>query len=138
MKYVGPMKEIASLRCPYCRSATQVREIHCEACDCGIKGAFAVNEFTYLEKEDLHFLRMFLQFEGRIREMEAPLGLSYPTIRSRLVQLKAKVFGAKARTVVDADEKAEGTGSALDDLALGKASFEETLEKLKNKKRGKK
>ncbi|MGZ3693387.1 MAG: DUF2089 family protein [Bdellovibrionota bacterium] len=140
------MNQIASLRCPYCKATTEIRELRCDRCECEIKGSFAANEFAYLEKEDLHFLRMFLQFEGRVRDMEAPLGLSYPTIRSRLVQLKAKVFGDSAKTFNEPAEEprkepkseaAQAPESALDELEQGKISFEETLRKLKNKKRGK-
>lgn len=129
------MKRIASLRCPYCQSATEVREIHCDHCECDVQGHFRPNEFTYLNEEDLHFLRIFLQFEGRIKEMEAPLGLSYPTIRSRLGQLKERVLGNAAQQVMPhAEASPKGTAALLDELAEGKSSFAETLQKIKNRK----
>jgi hypothetical protein len=131
------MKRIASLRCPYCQQATEVREIHCDRCECEVKGHFQPNEFSFLSEEDLHFLRIFLQFEGRIKEMEAPLGLSYPTIRSRLGQLKERVFGTNAEQFAPDSAEAEpapGTAALLEELATGQSSFAETLTKIKNRK----
>src|SRR5437763_570969 len=52
-------------------------------------GQFANNECTSLGEDDLHFLRIFVLCEGRIRDMESAMGVSYPTIKARMAQLKA-------------------------------------------------
>jgi hypothetical protein len=48
-----------------------------------------MNEFAALGPEHLQFLRIFILNEGRIRDMEAALGVSYPTIKARIKDLKA-------------------------------------------------
>lgn len=125
-------KSIHSLNCPYCGGKTQITAVHCRPCSAEIRAEFQANEFADLDKDDLHFLRIFLQFEGRIRDMEAPLGLSYPTIRTRLVALKEKVKSGPAPSA------AGPSRSILDDLAEGKTSFEETLKEIKNRKKERK
>jgi hypothetical protein len=63
---------------------------HSLACMCGVRveGPIEVNEFAGLPAEQLHFLRIFVMFEGRIRDMETALGVSYPTIKARISDLK--------------------------------------------------
>src|ERR1700685_44902 len=97
--------------CPTCHEALQPVELACEACGIRVSGPFRLNEFATLAQEDLHFLRIFVRCEGRIREMEAALGLSYPTIRTRLTALKNKLQGP--------DPAPEGAAAAKDG-AIGK------------------
>lgn len=136
------MKPITNLHCPYCEIPVQVEKLGCHSCGVKLEGSFQPNEFAYLMEEDLHFLRIFLECEGRVRDMEAPLGLSYPTIRTRLAALKEKVLrepsSAPAPPAPPSPPKAPGSAhSPLDALAEGSATFEETLNQLK-KQRGKK
>jgi hypothetical protein len=83
------MHKISSnIHCPSCNGQLRPKILVCENCDLTVEGPFQFNEFATLAAEDLHFLRIFIQSEGRIRDMEPALGLSYPTIRSRLAELK--------------------------------------------------
>ena len=78
------MKQIDSnLACPSCQSLLQPKVLACPACDIKVEGPFQLNEFATLAQEDLHFLRIFVRCEGRIRDMESALGLSYPTVSAR-------------------------------------------------------
>jgi hypothetical protein len=110
------MKPIDSnLACPSCQSALQPKVLVCTSCDIKVEGPFQLNEFATLATDDLHFLRIFVRCEGRIRDMESALGLSYPTIRSRLTALKHKLSGGEsedAAALPDTGTKAEtgGTG----------------------------
>jgi hypothetical protein len=86
---VWSMKFIPSnIGCPNCQGAMVPVVVRCEACALEVKGSFRLNEFATLSPEDLHFLRIFVHCEGRIREMESALGVSYPTIKARLAKLK--------------------------------------------------
>jgi hypothetical protein len=40
-----------------------------------------------LTAEQLHFVEVFLRCEGKIKRVEDELGLSYPTVRSRLEEV---------------------------------------------------
>src|SRR5277367_5593843 len=78
----------AHIRCPACQGSLVPSALHCNACDLTVTGDFVTNEFASLGQDDLHFLRIFVHCEGRIRDMESALGVSYPTIKARLAKLK--------------------------------------------------
>ena len=92
----------SNLACPACQVPLRPKLLVCPACEIKVEGPFQLNEFATLGPEDLHFLRIFVRSEGRIRDMESALGLSYPTIRTRLAALKRKLSG---------EVEAEGPGS---------------------------
>lgn len=79
---------VNQMTCPSCRGPLKPIRLLCTPCDLSVDGRFQVSEFSNLTPDDLHFLRIFIHCEGSIREMESALGLSYPTIKSRLANLK--------------------------------------------------
>lgn len=126
----------SNLACPACQQALQPKLLVCPACDIKVEGPFQLNEFATLAPEDLHFLRIFVRSEGRIREMESALGLSYPTIRARLSALKRKLSGEDAeagRAQDEAGRKDEGESVAavLDRLNAGTIPFDEAMREIK-------
>jgi hypothetical protein len=92
--------------------------VKCDSCDLVVSGRFGLNEFAGLGEEDLHFLRIFVLCEGRIREMESAMGVSYPTIKARMGRLKetlaaaAKGSGMPAEADFAAGTTATGRGAA--------------------------
>jgi hypothetical protein len=70
--------------CPVCSNELTVTRLECDACGTGIDGRFAFNRFTRLSGEQLRFLEAFVKNRGIIKEVEAELGISYPTVRARL------------------------------------------------------
>ncbi|MEO6094935.1 MAG: DUF2089 family protein [Fibrobacteria bacterium] len=110
----------SNLACPSCQSALQPKVLCCPNCDIKVEGPFQLNEFATLAQDDLHFLRIFVRCEGRIRDMESALGLSYPTIRARLSALKHKLAGEGAEGMKSSQE----TGA----VALGKTGSGQTAE----------
>jgi len=115
----------------------------CPACELTITGKFPGNEFAALGEADLHFLRIFVLTAGRIREMESALGVSYPTIKSRMAHLKATLAAHAAagitgitQTSSEAAAGAQGAEEAgaraiLQELEAGKMSFEQAMARLK-------
>ncbi len=71
-------------KCPLCSGELEVTEIHCLQCDVQIHGQFAIAPYRNLDAEQIRFLETFLRCRGVIRDMEAALGISYPTVRARL------------------------------------------------------
>lgn len=118
------------IHCPSCSGALQPRLLECKDCDLRVEGRFQLNEFASLGEEDLHFLRIFIHAEGRVRDMESALGLSYPTIRSRLSGLKARLVGTPiaANKVREAETEIETAASPKKTL-----STQEILERLEAK-----
>ncbi len=74
-------------QCPLCAERTQVTEISCPTCDIQIKGQFTFSRYDGISAEQGQFLEAFLRCRGVIRDVEAALGISYPTVRSRLDSL---------------------------------------------------
>ncbi len=73
--------------CPACGGKLSVVETACDACGTLVRGRFEQNEFARLGAEDLSFLRAFIAARGSIKDVEAALGISYPTVRARLEKL---------------------------------------------------
>jgi hypothetical protein len=87
--------------CPVCSSELAVTRLHCRSCGTTLEGDFSVGRFGRLNREQLTLLESFLRSRGNLREMERELGISYPTVRSRVEALvRALGFGARA----DSDE----------------------------------
>lgn len=73
--------------CPICSGQLYVTHLKCSACQSELNGNFVGNEFSRLPEDKLDFLRVFLACRGNLKEVEAALSLSYPTVRGRLDQL---------------------------------------------------
>lgn len=71
-------------RCPVCQSRVMVTELTCDSCGTSVKGRFQIPELCRLPEDLYGFLLVFVKNRGVIREVEKELGISYPTVRSRL------------------------------------------------------
>ena len=136
------MKPIPSaLNCPSCHGPLAPKVLGCDVCAIEVRGPFVLNEFATLDAEDLRLLRIFVLAEGRVRDMEAPLGLSYPTIRNRLAALRAKLApdaSAPVRNTVPAPSASLSTqevDDTLDRLRTGEVSFDEALDSIRKRPR---
>jgi hypothetical protein len=61
-----------------------VTELTCDSCGTSVKGRFQIPELCRLPEDLYQFLLVFVKNRGIIREVEKELGISYPTVRSRL------------------------------------------------------
>jgi hypothetical protein len=108
--------------CPVCSNELAVTRLHCRSCGTTLEGDFSVGRFGRLSRDQLALLESFLRSRGNLREMERELGISYPTVRSRVEALvRALGFGPRAE-VDDQDEPQEP--------AAGRGSREEILQAL--------
>jgi len=117
--------------CPVCSGELAVTRLHCRSCGTTLEGDFSVGRFGRLSREQLALLESFLRSRGNLRDMERELGLSYPTVRSR-VEALVRSLGFGPRT--DADEPPADAGDAADAAAADAASIkgarQEILERL--------
>ena len=88
--------------CPACAGRLYPKLLKCIDCGLEVTTRYAHNEFAELEPELLHLLRIFVLCEGRIRDMEAALGVSYPTVKARLATLREKLGLTGESTAPDA------------------------------------
>jgi len=117
--------------CPVCGETLEVTRLHCRNCDTSIDGHFDVGVFDRLSPEQLAFAEKFIYHEGRLNRMADDLGISYPTVRLRLQDLRR----AMGFETADEDEAAaavsdEDRRQILDDLAAGKITLEESVQRL--------
>jgi hypothetical protein len=116
--------------CPVCSGELAITRLHCRSCGTTLEGDFSVGRFGRLSREQLALLESFLRSRGNLRDMERELGLSYPTVRSRVEALvRALGFGPRS----DADEPAvEATdpASAAADAAAILQARQQLLERL--------
>jgi hypothetical protein len=108
--------------CPVCSNELSVTRLHCRSCGTTLEGEFSVGRFGRLSREQLALLESFLRSRGNLRDMERELGISYPTVRSRVEALVRTLgFGPRA----DADEPvADGSESVIDATAARKDVLE--------------
>lgn len=116
-------------RCPLTGGEIIVTRIYCPDADVSIDGRFAVAEppFAQLTPEQIQFVEIFMRNEGKLNRMEEDLGLSYPTIRSRLHDV-IRALGyepGKEEAAPAVDRK-----QVLAELEAGSLSFDEAMQKL--------
>ncbi|HEX5591327.1 MAG TPA: DUF2089 domain-containing protein [Candidatus Limnocylindrales bacterium] len=110
--------------CPVCSGELAVTRLHCRSCGTTLEGDFSVGRFGRLSRDQLALLESFLRSRGNLRDMERELGLSYPTIRSRVEALvRALGFGPRA----EADETEPELAA---DTAATTATRQQILERL--------
>lgn len=99
--------------CPVCSGELAVTRLHCRSCGTTLEGEFSVGRFGRMTKEQLALLESFLRSRGNLRDMERELGISYPTVRSRVEALvRALGFGPRDGDEATADDATETGRSA--------------------------
>lgn len=144
------MPDAAHTECPACHGRLYPKILHCADCGLDVTTRYAANEFADLGADDLHLLRIFVVCEGRIRDMEAALGVSYPTVKARLAALRDRLGFAAGATKGDAADAAAGAGAdsapvvprpstvepvtardILDQLAAGSLAYDDALARIR-------
>ncbi|WP_165863908.1 DUF2089 domain-containing protein [Capsulimonas corticalis] len=70
--------------CPVCQGEVEITEVSCVNCDVQVRGHFTPSRYDRLSQDQTHFLETFLRCRGVIKDVEAALGISYPTVKGRL------------------------------------------------------
>ena len=118
--------------CPVCGDVLSITRLHCRACDTSIEGNFYASGLAQLTPEQLRFVETFLQCKGRIKAVEEKLGISYPTVRSRLQDVLTAM--GYEMTPDEEDEliaAGETRRRVLVDLEEGRISTDEAITKLR-------
>ncbi len=89
-----------------------------------IEGRFDLPPLARLRSDDQVFVALFVKCHGSIKQMEKHLGVSYPTVKSRLNQIGDQLDFVDVETSVF-------TSDALDRLERGDISVDEALESLR-------
>jgi hypothetical protein len=117
--------------CPVCGETLAVTRLHCRSCDTSIQGTFAIGRFDRLSPEYLEFAETFIRCEGKLNRMETELGMSYPTLRARLTDLRKAMGFEVEQEEAPAGVSDEERRQILDDLAAGRIKSEDAIRQLK-------
>ena len=126
------MKYKAPSICPVCGNKLSVKKLCCHKCSTSIEGDFRPCEFCSLPEEDLDFVKVFIKCRGSIKDVERELGISYPTVRSKLDAV-IRSLGLETKEPIKENENKKAEKNAiLDQLSNGELSPKEAAEKIKN------
>jgi hypothetical protein len=116
--------------CPVCGERLAVTRLHCRSCDTTIDGRFETGRLGRLSVDQIVFVETFLRCEGKLNRMEREMGLSYPTLRSRLTDIVRQMgFTPGAETPAAIDESRH---RVLDDLAGGRITSDDAMRLLES------
>jgi len=117
--------------CPVCQDDLSISRLDCRNCGTGISGSTTFSGLAQLSVEQLAFVETFIRCEGKFNRMEKELGLSYPTLRSRLhdvIRALGYTVGDAPAPAVSEDERAR----ILDRIANGELTAEEAMSLLES------
>lgn len=127
----------AITECPICQSTLEISKLYCRSCDTIIEGHFQhASPFQQLTPEQMSFMVTFVHNEGKINRVGEELGMSYPTVRSRLHDLIRALgyeVGEEEEAVAAGSLPEEERRAILDALSAGTLSSEEALKRLSGK-----
>jgi len=109
-------------RCPTCGGEFEIRDIQCRQCGTEIHSHYDPCPFCRLTGEQIRFLELFVQAKGNMRLLEQTLGVSYPTVRSRVETIAAIMRVARPDVPMPVDTPRSAVGSrptALDGDGAG-------------------
>ncbi|HEC35931.1 MAG TPA: DUF2089 domain-containing protein [Anaerolineae bacterium] len=110
--------------CPVCHDNLMITRLVCRNCGTSLEGRFTMGRLFQLTPDQLHFVEVFLRCEGKINRVQEELGLSYPTVRSRLEEV-IRALGYEIGKGHEADDKRRR--EVLERLARQEISSEEAL-----------
>ena len=112
-------------RCPFCGDDLGITRLSCCGCNTQIDSQLEIPLFFRLPPDLQEFVLIFLRCQGKIRDVEKELGISYPTVCKRL-DLVNELLGNKG-TPVDRTQ-------ILEQLERGEINVQEATQLLKERK----
>jgi hypothetical protein len=110
-----------------CGGDIQVTRFYCQECDSTIEGHFEIGRFMRLAPEQLQFIEAFVRCEGKLNRMESEVGLSYPTLRSRLLEVIRALGYEPGRDEPPVKVSDEERRRVLEDLDQGRIRPEDAM-----------
>lgn len=105
-----------------------MERIGCQSCGSKVEGHFGLDWLGSLSPDQLAFVKVFLICRGKIKDVEEALGLSYPTVVSRLDDVVAALGNPRST------QKQNEALDALEQLSKGQIDLDEAERRLKRRK----
>jgi hypothetical protein len=116
-------------KCPICSEQLKVVRLECDSCGTRMEGSFSLGRFHALSPDQLEFLETFIRARGNFKDIERELGISYPTVRSRLdAMIRALGFPSQA----EPDRESERRKEILRELAEGRIAADDAANLLES------
>lgn len=116
-------------KCPICSAQLKAVRLECDGCGTRLEGSFSLGRFHALSPEQLDFLETFIRARGNFKDIERELGISYPTVRSRLdAMIRALGFPSQA----EPDRESERRKEILRELAEGRIAADDAANLLES------
>ena len=116
-------------KCPICSEQLKVVRLECDSCGTRMEGSFSLGRFHALSPDQLDFLEIFISARGNFKDIERELGISYPTVRSRLdAMIRALGFPSQA----EPDRESERRKEILRELAEGRIAADDAANLLES------
>ena len=116
--------------CPVCHDDLFVTQLVCRNCGTEIRGRFEMDRLSQLIPEQRSFVEVFILCEGKLNCVQEELGISYPTVRSRLDEIIRMLKRATAAPPAPEPENEPQRQEVLDRLARKEITAEEALQLL--------
>lgn len=114
-----------SQTCPYCGGGMVITRMACPRCRIAVESDFAMSRLASLSIEHQRFIEMFVLSGGNLKQIAEQVGVSYPTIRSRLDKLIDALRGEIAKT-------SEVRGDVLDAVNPGAKRIQDAARLIKD------
>ena len=121
---------ILPTECPVCHDDLFVTQLVCRNCGTEIRGRFEMDRLSQLIPEQRSFVEVFILCEGKLNCVQEELGISYPTVRSRLDEIIRMLKRATAAPPAPEPENEPQRQEVLDRLARKEITAEEALQLL--------
>jgi hypothetical protein len=121
--------ELKKIRgCPSCDGEVIVTEYYCPKCDITVRGKFEMGPFAALTREQVRIVGAFLASGGNIKQIEARLGMSYPTVKTRLKEINI------ALGIEETAPNESPNLEVLENLENGEIDVKQALKKLEEER----
>lgn len=113
------------VQCAFCKDKLKIKKLECRKCGISFEGEFYTSPINALSEEQQSFIELFVLSSGSLKEMADILGVTYPTVRTRLNEI---IEALKKQMKEREDYKKE----LLDKVEQGKIMAEKAAEIIKN------
>ena len=103
-----------------------ITRLHCEACETALEGRFSGGPFAHLTREQMDFVLTFIRCEGKLNRVEIEMGLSYPTLRNRLLDV-IRALGYEPGKEETQEVSEDRRRQVLEDLDTGKLTADAAM-----------
>lgn len=110
--------------CPCCRASMEIEKLRCTSCDVTLEGRIPIPRLARLPAEEREFVELFVRSSGSLKAVADRLGVSYPTVRSRLNRVISALEAAE-------NDERDARNQILDRIEQGQISVDEAIQLLR-------